>query len=145
MTKSKREDSDFVDKLVSYDIIFLYESWLNKETEVNLSGFTCLNFPRKFQNRRAKRNSGGITVFFRNSLRAGIIALKNRFDALVWLRLKKDFFGFPNDIYIAGTYIWCENSPAYDIHNVDLFQLLEEDINFYDNLGTVYVIGGNTT
>ena len=57
------------------------------------------------------------------------------------LKLKKDFFQFSEDIYLSGVYIWCENSPAYNVHNVDLFQVLEDDINFFSNIGSVYVVG----
>ena len=36
-------------------------------------------------------------------------------------------------------YLWNEDSPAYDVVNVDFFDILENDINFYEDLGDVYV------
>ena len=44
-----------------------------------------------------------------------------------------------NDIYLCGIYLWNEDSPAYDVVNVDFFDILENDINFYEDLSDVYV------
>jgi len=49
------------------------------------------------------------------------------------------FFKTDNDIYLCGIYLWNEDSPAYDVVNVDFFDILENDINFYEDLGDVYV------
>ena len=38
-------------------------------------------------------------------------------------------------------HVVCESSPAYNTHNVDLFELLQEDINHFSCLGIVYVCG----
>ena len=46
-------------------------------------------------------------------------------DVIVWIRLKRDFFGFSNDIYIAIIYI----VPEYSTHTRhDPFGLLQSDI-----------------
>ena len=44
-------------------IIFLYESWGGECSKFDIDGFKCFNFYRKFQNRRAKRNSGEIVLY----------------------------------------------------------------------------------
>ena len=36
---------------------------------------------------------------------------------------------------------WVEDSPAYNTVNVNLFDVLENDITFYQKLGSVYVSG----
>ena len=48
------------------------------------------------------------------------------------------FFETDNDIYLCGIYLWNEDSPAYDVVNVDLFDILENNISFYEDLGDVY-------
>jgi len=45
------------------------------------------------------------------------------------------------DAYVCGVYVWGEDSPAYNIFNVDIFDVLESDINLYDSLGYVYIVG----
>jgi len=44
-------------------------------------------------------------------------------------------------MYICGSYIWGINSPVYNCVNVDLLNILENDINMYSNIGSVYIVG----
>ena len=37
--------------------------------------------------------------------------------------------------------MWVENSPAYTVTNVNLFHLVENDLNTYQQLGRVYSTG----
>lgn len=53
----------------------------------------------------------------------------------------RNFFGFPIDVFICGSYIWCEDSPINNVFNVELFELLEQDIVYFSDKGSVYVIG----
>ena len=46
-----------------------------------------------------------------------------------------------HDIYLSGVYLWPEGSPAYTSLDIDYFDLLEQDINTYSELGSVYVTG----
>ena len=141
LSTDKKENIDFVKYLTKYDIIFLYETWCSNSSVIELNEYKSINLFRKFQHKKAKRNSGGIVVYLKDYLVPGIELVRNDFDTIIWLKLKKDFFQFSEDIYLSGVYIWCENSPAYNVHNVDLFQVLEDDINFFSNIGSVYVVG----
>ena len=89
LSHTKTENEEFVNILLGYDIIFLLESWTNKSSDLELSGYKSFNFFRKFQHRNAKRNSGGIVVYCRNEIVPGIEVVKNSFDVIVWLRLDK--------------------------------------------------------
>ena len=57
----------------------------------------------------------------RDSICDGIKIVRNHHDTIVWLKLDRSFFKIENDIYLACSYIWCENSPAYNCVDVDLF------------------------
>ena len=37
-------------------------------------------------------------------------------------------------------YRWCEESPRYNLVNVDLFDALESDLMLYDDIGSVYTL-----
>lgn len=141
LSTHKIGDIDFVKYICNYDIIFLYESWANEHTKININGYTCLNCFRKFQHKRSKRCSGGIVVYIKESLQKGISVVKTYHDAIIWVKLDKNFFGLDMDIFLAGVYIWVENSPAYNIINTDLFELLQQDINSYQSKGKVFLIG----
>ena len=41
--------------------------------------------------------------------------------------------------FIAGVYMWVENPPTYTVTNAYFFQLVENDINTYQQLGRVYL------
>ena len=38
-------------------------------------------------------------------------------------------------------YLWCEESPMYNLVNVDLFDALEGDLMLYDAIGSVFITG----
>ena len=88
----------------------LYELWGGKCSKFDIDGFKWFNFYRKFQNCRAKRNSGGIVLYIRNSLCNGVSVVRNHFDPIIWLKLDKLFFNFTDDVYIAGVYMWVEGN-----------------------------------
>ena len=137
----KKNDVDFINLLCEHDINFLYESWTSENSEIDFNGYYSFNFYRKFQNRRARRNSGGTVVYIKSEYKQGVEVVKNVLDTFIWLRLDKTFFKLSEDMFICGAYVWGADSPAYNVHTVDLFELLQDDINVYSNYGTVSVVG----
>ena len=55
--------------------------------------------------------------------------------------MDKKYFHIEDDIYVCGVYLWGEESPAYNIVNVDLFDIIQNDINYYQTIGNVYLTG----
>ena len=141
LTDSKIDNDDFVKILVKNDIIFLYETWTNNLSQCSLNGYSSNNFYRKFKHRNAKRSSGGIVVYYKDSMKNCIEIIQNHVDTLIWLKLDHNYFQLDKDVYICGAYIWGEDSPAYNIGNIDLFETLEHDINYYSEWGTVFITG----
>ena len=68
------------------------------------------NYPRKYKNHGAKRNSGDLGRFICNELQNGVTIWTNTDDVIAWIILKRSFFGFENDIYLAIVYIVPEGS-----------------------------------
>ena len=50
------------------------------------------NFYRKYQHRRARRNSGGVVLLYKDTIHEGITIVKNRFDTIIWIKLDRNFF-----------------------------------------------------
>ena len=119
----------------------MYESWTHNKSDIKLNGYESFNFYRRFQNRRANRCSGGIVLYLKDSISDGKKVVKNHANSIIWLKLDKNYFKIESDVYIAGVYIWCENSPAYNIVDVDFFSLLQNDINDYRSKGRVILCG----
>lgn len=81
---------EFLNLIVDNDIVFLFESRTNRDSTVEISGYVSHNFYRKFQNRYAKRCSGGLVIYLKEHLKDGIEIYRNHFDTLIWLKLKRD-------------------------------------------------------
>ena len=115
--------------LCEYDIICLSETWSNKNTNIDLNGYSNpIHSYRKYQHRRARRSSGGIIIYIKDSLRKGVKLIKNEVDCLVWLKFDKTFFHIETDIYLPVVYIAPESSPIHNIYDVDIFRNIENDI-----------------
>ena len=51
--------------------------------------------------RRARRASGGMIVYVRNSIRQAIKVVKNDMDCIMWFYLDKQFFQMEDDWYMS--------------------------------------------
>ena len=81
------QNTDFINIICKNDIIFLYEIWTSKNSSLQINGFECYNFYRRYQNRRANRSSGGVVLYIRNSITKGIEIVKNHHDSIIWMKL----------------------------------------------------------
>ena len=62
------------------------------------------------KHKRAKQNSGGITVLIKNDVRKGVKFFSSKSDRLVWCKLERSFFNLEEDIYVFSVYIPQKNS-----------------------------------
>ena len=92
LTNSKLEDTDLITYLCKFDIILLYETWTNGNSDIAINGYKSYNLFRKLQNRRANRCSGGIAIYIKEGISNGIQIVRNHFDTIIWLKFDKDFF-----------------------------------------------------
>jgi exonuclease III len=141
LTDLKRSSSEFTNILSSFDICFLFETWTKLSSNITLDGYLSFNFFRKFQHRNARRCSGGIAIYIKDHLKNGIEIIRNHYDTIIWIKLNHAFFNTARDIYICGSYIWGEDSPVYNTINVDLFDILENDITYFSEIGNVFITG----
>ena len=114
--------------LSQHHIIMFNETWSpnNEASEYELPGYELINIPRSFKHKLALRSSGGICLFVRKVLyKTGIEFHKNFEDLIVWIKLKKEYFGFKKDVFIACVYIPPENSSQT---TSDAFGLLLDEI-----------------
>ena len=89
-----KKDVQFVNILSKYDIIFLYETWTSSKSNVELSGCTAHNFYRQFQHRNARRCSGGLVLYYKDSLKDGISIVKNQYDTIIWIKLGAEVYTY---------------------------------------------------
>lgn len=76
LSQDKQNDKDFVDYINEYDIVCFCEMWTGKNSLLNLNGYKLFHSYRRFQNRCAKRKSGGLVIYVKNSTKNGIKLIK---------------------------------------------------------------------
>ena len=92
----------------------------------------------------ARRFSGGITVLMKPEIRKGVKYVNTRCQFGIWMKFDKKYFNLINDIYICACYIPPEGSSVYTNNtdvNIDPYQLIEEDIIRYQELGDIMLMG----
>lgn len=85
---NKLNDIEFIDFVSKYDILNFNETWKSQITDINIKGFDCFNCPRSTTNIKANRFSGGIVVYYKESLNCNIELVNIYLNGLVWFKLK---------------------------------------------------------
>ena len=67
--------------------------------------------------------------------------IRKHFDTMIWVKLDLVLFNLDEDIYLCSAYVWGADSPAYTVVNVNLFEILESDIDEFSSVGAVYAAG----
>ena len=129
--------------------MLLTELWVSKSSILNIDGFEYVNCPLSKYDRKARRNSGGITLYFKQKFRDYLSIASIDFKGLLWLKLKKDLLRSDKDAYFGICYVPPEDSGLYHNVNSDLFQFdffehLSNEIRKYEDLGHVFLMGDLT-
>lgn len=138
---NKYQDGEFIETLVGYDIFCLQETHCDLNNSLELS-----EFPRPVHIIRSRlkdtgKRHGGVSVYIRNSIRTGIKFLNHTTNDFIWLKLCKDFFNNPHDIFLCFLYAPPENSTYSKRIDYDILELVEKDITKYSHQGKVIIAG----
>ena len=99
----KLQDREFTQVIQSYDFITLVETWLPTKSKISIEGFYSFSKSGK-KNKRARRYSGGISILVKQNLKRGVKIIDEKYEGFLWVKLCKDFFHFPQDIFVLFTY-----------------------------------------
>lgn len=136
----KLNDNRIFESLSSHDLICLVETHMSPNDVVDLPGYDLFHNIRP-KSANAARNYGGISIGIKSTIRKGINLLPNTSSEFSWFKLSKNYFKTKKDIYLAVVYITCGNPASDDIKNENIFNLLEEDIAKFSNLGECLIMG----
>ena len=113
LTLEKLSDDILGSFFKKFRLILLCETWLDKsqtdEFDV-LDNYSFYNFSRAHRHPRAIRDSGGLGIYVHKSVGHGVDFTSTVDDIITTMRLKKDVFGLPMDIYVSNCYIVPSNS-----------------------------------
>ena len=127
-------------------MLLLTETWNSKLSNIHIDGYCSFSCYRPKSNRKAKRHSGGIIIYFKECFANKIVLVSMNNNGIIWFKLKKEHFGSENDIYICTCYIPPEDSCVYrnansDLFQYDFFEQLNSDIIKYSDYGDLYLTG----
>ena len=102
--------------------------------------------PRPKWNKKAKRDSGGLIVYYKHWLENKIELIKTDRRGKLWIKLKGNNSEDKNDVFICLLYIPPENSTVYknvnsDLYEYDFFDDISDDILHFSNCGEVFLTG----
>lgn len=134
-------DNDFKKYVSNYDFLCLTETWLNNERNVEIDNFAHVKIPGKKGKRTRGRLSGGVSFYYKSEYEGYFDILESNNNGMFWIKFKKDCFGFNEDLYLCIIYILPQDSQVLKRNDVDFFDLLENSILKYKNLGNLFIVG----
>ena len=86
---------------------------------------------------------GGLAILIKNEIRQGVRFLQTTSSEYQWFLLKKEFFGFANDIYVCCVYFSPRNSTfnAHCANDNDLFEQINVDMSQHSKHGKILICG----
>ena len=72
-----------------FDILLFTESWSSKILNVSIDGYESLNCPRPKFDRKEKRDSGGVIVYYKTYLKK-YFELDTK--GIIWFKIKKRLY-----------------------------------------------------
>lgn len=124
-----------------HDVIFLSECWFSNNTQINLNGFQCYKKARP-RRKRAKRDSGGLCVFIKNSISNLFHFIEwNNEDGMLFKILNNHTYSLKN-IYMFFCYMRPDSSSRNDlISDFDVFDTLSNKVCDLRKDNEIIVIG----
>ena len=144
--KSKIDDNDFLNYINEFDVLLFTECWNSQISNIEIKNFESISCSRPKCNAKAKRNSGGIIVYYKEQLSKFIEVVNIDNKGIMWFKLKDNESGSSEDKYICVCYIPPEDSNVYKnvnspLYEFDFFEQLCEDVRKYSDFGQVYITG----
>ena len=113
LTSEKLSDDLLGSFLKKFALILFCETWLAESQTDDfdiLDGYSFYNLYRKYRHPNAIRDSGGLGIYVNQSFEHGIEFTNTVDDIITTMKLKKEVFGLPFDIYVSNCYIVPSNS-----------------------------------
>ena len=108
----------------------------------DISGFHADFIPgNKSRNAIRGRHSGGLAVYYKDYLKNYITIVKKEQSGILWVKISEDLFPFDQDVFMCNIYVPPTDSKVFNSTNIDLYDMLEQDIIHFNNLGKVFVSG----
>ena len=95
---SNLKNQEFSKLINAHEILIFNETWTNTFSDIDIRNYKLFSKHRK-KLARAKRDSGGICVYIRNTLESGVSEEEWNFEDGVCLKFDKNFFGWEKNVF----------------------------------------------
>ena len=117
--------SDFLRFIKRSDIVCLTETWAGINDKYYIQGYSEYSVIRK-KHVKAKKNSGGISIFVRTTLTKYITEIKSKSRNILWLHINFKKLHAKFNLLLGVIYVSPESSPIHAEENI--FQILTDDL-----------------
>ena len=133
--KTKLCHNDLIKKVKDHHLFGIQESKLGKNNAApDIEGYTKFRSDKK---KKGARESGGSIIYVKRCVARGVRLLSKRSNEsgdVIWLRLRKEFFGLDEDIILSYCYITPNaKNEAYEI--------LRNEIEDFSRKGLITILG----
>ena len=107
LNNEKISDPLFLENVLNYEILIMTESWTHSKSKLKIPGYAVpFHKPASKKPKKKGRPSGGLVVYYSKIIKKGIDLVKmSKKENIIWIKLRKNFFNLPRDIYLCCAYI----------------------------------------
>ena len=127
----KLNSPDFMNVISNMHVFSLVETWSDSGNFISIPGFTHIYSNNRCKHKKARRNSGGISVYCTHTLSKGISVMPSDHTDILWIKLNHTFFNLRRDLFVAFIYFSPENSSALSKDLEENFSTLLRKIEHY--------------
>ena len=139
---NKLLDNDFLKLVSQQDIVALCETHAKRDASMDIPGF-CEPFRKdRHLTKKCNKAHGGIAVFVKQELieTKAVSEIKRAGENVLWLKIRKEFLGEPEDIFI-GTVYFSPQTKKNKTLTASLICDLATEIMHFEQLGQVMIQG----
>ena len=137
----KLGNPDFTNFISNMHVFSLVETWSDSGNILNIPGFVNICNNTRCKHKKARRNSGGISVYCKPTIAQGISIMPVDHTDILCIKLNHIFFNLKNDIFVAFIYFSPENSTELSKDVEEMFSILLSKIEKYSCLGEILIQG----
>ena len=123
--KWRADNPESIELVNKYDLICFSESKIDENDVVLIPGYMSIDQPRR---QKYQRKSGGISVFYKQSLSEHTNNANTESDYILWFEVDKSLANLDENIFCGAVYLPSENSNFY---NDEELMLLESEITSF--------------
>ena len=143
---SFRYNPDFLDFIKKKKVFGLIETHhtADETGDLRINGFKCFSLCRpKDKNKKRYKPSGGIAAYVHKSILPGVEKVPSSGSEALILKLRKEYFGIINDIFIVYAYCSPANSSIFssDFMPADIYEDLGDKLSQCANKGSIILLG----